>query len=444
MEFYRNASAKLAAAAAFIGLLVLAGWAADIPTLKSIFPNLVSMKANTALCFVLMGASLWSLHWKIASRILAITTLAISVMTLSECIFNWDLGIDQLLFQDATEAILTISPGRMATNTAVCFTLLGTALLFASTQNLRTKIIAQSLFALTGGIATLAVLGYAYGVTSFHISIVQYTPMALHSGVAFILLALGGLLGLPKMGLMRFVIDDSNTGKIARRAILTVSIIVVGTDFLAELGNRLHFYDDKFANALHATIMMASFYVVIIASAYISGREEQKKRQFEASLDVSEHRYKDLYNTSSDAIMMFEPGSGFTGANPATLKLFGCKDETEFITKTPADISPEHQPDGESSVEKSQRMMAIAMEKGTHFFEWKHRSADGREFWATVLISRVDGGDHPTLQASVRDIDVKKIQAIEMERFYAVTIDREQRIIELKNEINALKEELIK
>lgn len=42
-----------------VGILVMIGRALDIPFLKSVFPDLSTMKANTAFCFVLSGIALW-------------------------------------------------------------------------------------------------------------------------------------------------------------------------------------------------------------------------------------------------------------------------------------------------------------------------------------------------------------------------------------------------
>jgi hypothetical protein len=44
-----------------LGLLVLVGWAAHLSVLTSVVPGLSTMKPNTAVSFVLCGASLWLL-----------------------------------------------------------------------------------------------------------------------------------------------------------------------------------------------------------------------------------------------------------------------------------------------------------------------------------------------------------------------------------------------
>lgn len=42
-----------------VGVVVLAGWAFDIPLARSVVPGTISMKANTAISFVLAGIGLW-------------------------------------------------------------------------------------------------------------------------------------------------------------------------------------------------------------------------------------------------------------------------------------------------------------------------------------------------------------------------------------------------
>jgi len=133
-----------------------------------------------------------------------------------------------------------------------------------------------------------------------------------------------------------------------------------------------------------------------------------EKKVAEEALRASELKYRTLFDSSRDAIMTLTPGEGFLSGNPAAIRLFACRDEKEFTSCTPADLSPETQPDGLRSVEKAQQMMAIAIQSGSHFFEWKHRRIDGSEFFATVLLTKVVLADKTFLQATVRDVTREK------------------------------------
>lgn len=170
---------------------------------------------------------------------------------------------------------------------------------------------------------------------------------------------------------------------------------------------------------------------------------EQKKQ--EEALRESEIKYKTIFDSSSDAIMLTVPEKGFIAGNKAAVKMFGCKDEKEFIAQSPASLSPQSQPDGQSSPVKAQKMMQIAMEKGINFFEWTHRRMNGEEFFATVLLTRMELGAQAILQATVRDITerilsekqlAKKLRDLEI--FYKAAVDREMKIKELKKRVDQL------
>lgn len=136
--------------------------------------------------------------------------------------------------------------------------------------------------------------------------------------------------------------------------------------------------------------------------------EIAERTQVETLLRDSEERYRSLYQESRDAIMVLSPEEGFLAANPATVALFACRDEQEFTTHSPASLSPEFQPDGIRSDDKAREMKRLALEKGSHYFEWTHCRADGTEFPATVLLSRFHYRGTLLLMATVRDITASK------------------------------------
>jgi len=134
-----------------------------------------------------------------------------------------------------------------------------------------------------------------------------------------------------------------------------------------------------------------------------------ERKRAEQTLRDSETRHRIFFESSSDAVMTLAPPSWkFTCGNPATVKMFGVKDEAEFTSLGPWQVSPEVQPDGRSSAEKAKEMIETAMREGSHFFEWTHKRLNGEDFPATVWLTRMELAGQALLQATVRDITVQK------------------------------------
>jgi PAS domain S-box-containing protein len=153
-------------------------------------------------------------------------------------------------------------------------------------------------------------------------------------------------------------------------------------------------------------------------------QELAKRMRVEEALRESEEKYRVFFESSRDAIMTLEPPSWrFTSGNSACVNLYGANDEIEFISCGPWDLSPDFQPDGRPSVEKSKDMIDKAVREGSHFFEWMHRRIGGEEFPADVLLTRMEHRGKMILQASVRDItERRKLESelIQLQKMEAV------------------------
>jgi two-component system, sporulation sensor kinase E len=115
-----------------IGALVISGWLFNIPGFQNLFLHYVSMKFNTALCFIFLGAALLITQFQIKkySRIvflsLSFFIILIGTASVSQDLFHFNLGVDQFFIADKLAFTEKYPfPGRMSANTAVCFIIFG-------------------------------------------------------------------------------------------------------------------------------------------------------------------------------------------------------------------------------------------------------------------------------------------------------------------------------
>jgi signal transduction histidine kinase len=277
----------LAGAVVLLGLMVLLGWWFGIPAFKSVLPGSVTMKANTALCFVLTGLSLFLVAsgkpdrgWKKSvSTACAGGAVLISLLTLLEYALGWELHIDQLLAGDLALSPATSYPGRMAPHTAVCFFLFGVALL---TLERKTQLVgwpAQYFAIIAGLISVAGLLGYIYGQRQFYGW--QRYGMAIHTALGFTLLTLGVLASRPDSGLMASITRDSAGGLMARRLLLPTVALPVLLGWLTMAGHRAGYYELAFAAALLALGSVLLLAGLVGATTVALNRAEARQHQGE-------------------------------------------------------------------------------------------------------------------------------------------------------------------
>ena len=145
--------------------------------------------------------------------------------------------------------------------------------------------------------------------------------------------------------------------------------------------------------------------------AHINANLEKIVKDRTEALSESERKYRILFDKTRDALLIIE-NNKFVDCNAATLQMLGYKTKDELFETHPSKISPPTQPDGRSSFEKAEEMMAIALRDGSHRFEWVHRRSNGEDFWVEVSLTAIPIQDHQIIHTAWRDItDRKKAEA---------------------------------
>lgn len=260
-----------------VGFLVLIGWTLDIPILKSVLPNLESMKSMTAILFILSGISLWLFarqQAQLVARVCATFVLLVSALTLAEYLLNTDIGIDQLFFQDDTPGALY--PGRMSPAAAFSFLLVGLASLSQDRKNYMQEGLVLGTFA----IAVLALIGYLYSASSLY-RFGAYSSMALPTALSFALLSTGTLFAQPEHGFMRAILADTAGGDLIRRLLSTAFLLPVVLGWIWLAGQHLGLYDTALGMALMVISLMTSFVILIWRNAQQLTELDHKRKQID-------------------------------------------------------------------------------------------------------------------------------------------------------------------
>ncbi len=127
------------------------------------------------------------------------------------------------------------------------------------------------------------------------------------------------------------------------------------------------------------------------------------RKKAEKALLKSELKYKKVFEQTADALLIIKDDK-FVDCNPATVAMLGYKDKKQVLVKHPSEISPPTQPDGKNSYKKANKMMMIALEKGSHRFYWKHKRQNGETFPAEILLTTISFDDEQFIHVVMRDI----------------------------------------
>jgi signal transduction histidine kinase/ActR/RegA family two-component response regulator len=279
---------RLAAAISIlVGGLALLGWILGQDALKSIVPGTLTMKANTAICFLLFGLGLLisdlrpDRRGRLVGAVLGAMAGVIAAAVGLQYVFGVDFGIDHLLFVEPPGAVGTVQPGRMSPQAATGFVLLALALPIAHRRGARWFVVALVAMPLLLGARNIANLAFDAAPTG---SLAAFTPMALPTAFAFIALSLGTLALQPDGGPFAVLRGAGPGSLLARRLLVAAVAIPLIVGWLALEGIRRGLYDTAQGVAFVAITCLLLFVVVTLWTARMLERADAGRRKAEAAL----------------------------------------------------------------------------------------------------------------------------------------------------------------
>ena len=370
------------AIAVLVGLAALVGWTFDLPALKSVVPGVVSMKANTALAFVLAGFSLLFLkairpnRWtRTLTQVFPAIVALLGLLTLSEYLFGWNLGIDQMLFREPPGTVGTSDPGRMAPSTALNFSLLGFALLFPGRKT-RLGLSSSEILTIPAiFLAATALIGYAYGAPDIT-GIGAYTRMAVHTSVVFIALGLGILVAYPSEGLAAIFLADSAGGYMARRLLPIALASAVFLGWVRLAGENQGLYESAAGTALVVLALMTIVSISTLWNARSLNASDEQRGQVEQALRESDERTRELMEHLPVGIGVSSPGGNSVYANSTLLNILGYPSKEEFL-KTP--VSNLY-----ANPQDRSRFLELLKGGNVKDFEFQYRRIDATLAWGAM------------------------------------------------------------
>jgi PAS domain S-box-containing protein len=163
-----------------------------------------------------------------------------------------------------------------------------------------------------------------------------------------------------------------------------------------------------------------------------------ERKRIEAAASASEMQYRALFDQAADGIMMMSVDEGFFAVNASFARMHGYSRE-ELSSMRLSDI------DTPETARRAPERLSRLLEGESLSFEVEHVHRDGHAFPLSVSCSLVHVGGkryllgfHTDLTERQRAEGQIRAQLEELQRWQDVMLDREDRVQELKREVNEL------
>jgi PAS domain S-box-containing protein len=385
------------------GLWVLAGRVFHLQALNNILPVQVVVEANGAICFVLIGLSLWAARkeqptvffWKLAGKVAAAIAYVVGLLSLLEFVFGWDLGIDQLLFTARSEDLLgSVRPGLMPPIAAFGFLCLGSALLLLDARKSLGRRSGRLLPCVVAITTMFSLLDLVLNPTTTHTHISPVISSALF------LLSFAVMFAHPESGLGVLVASENVGGTLTRRLFPAVIVVPLVLAWLYWKGRASGLYSDWVGLALMTVCTIMLLVSLTVWTGFLAERRDWTRRQKEeiiASL-------ASIFPSFNDAIIAITLDGVVTSWNSGAAAIYGYSVQ-EMIGKSISITIP-----ADRREEFAANMQRIKEGQHVPRFETTQIRKDGKiiDILASISPVRNRAGRIVGASTSARDVSERK------------------------------------
>ena len=472
-----------------IGILVLAflgfaGFFSSKNWLSSFGESYIPMAPFTASCFIVMALSLIWLTSKKMKRWMTMSVLILSLIIIILILFSIadSFFLKSINIEDYVIVRREIFNGvylfRMSPAAKILFLLAASDLVIyivSKEFNYKAKLAEYA-----GGIITIVVLisgyifcvSYLYGKPLFY-NAFGIIPMAISTALAFVLFSLSMLIIKHELFPVKLLVAKSTHGILLRFILPLVLIPMV----LFQIALLFAFDSNSYKSylitmALNLIVAFISGWLAIFISKYLSetvSMQTHKINESEKTLRQSEEKFRSLYETMIQGVVYQDANGQIIDANPSACRILGLTMD-QMLGRTSFDNRWKVVDKEGNELPGDQHPAMVALKTGkevTNFLMGVVNPGVNQFVWILVnsMPQFVASTDKPQnvcttfleitalkyandenkalkndlekqVELKTRELNIK---IEELENFYNVTIERELRMEELRQEIEQLK-----
>jgi len=304
------------------GLVALCGWSVLPAYVIRHLWSISQVHPNAALGFILVGFSLRLARFDRATpwvhtacKLFRISVGLLGLLSLANIWFHLNLGIDKFIVRDPT----AVMPGAMPASAALCFYLLGCALVLLSAGR---SLLCLNVSLLVTVVTTATLVAGGYALLDPR-AVPEYLTMPAMTALILLILSLGVVSSNTHDTLMTVMTSNSAGGTMARRLLPASILIPIALGFLRLKGQEAGWFDPAMGLVLHVVATMLLLALFIWWNATALDRIAGENGRIEHAVQDTRSALLEILGHVNNATFAHDLKGNLTFFNAAAERLFG-------------------------------------------------------------------------------------------------------------------------